>query len=30
MPNLDLYFYVIVFVGALSFSEALFLILSRG
>jgi len=30
MPNLDLYFYVIVFVGGLSFSEALFLILSRG
>lgn len=30
MVNLDLYFYVIVFVGALSFSEALFLVLSRG
>lgn len=30
MPHLDLYFYVIVFVGGLSFSEALFLILSRG
>lgn len=29
MPELDPYFYVIVFVGGLSFSEGLFLILSR-